>query len=105
LSKLKRGKDHPRKPRKFSICPYESFQKKFNRESNLKEHIRIHDSNRSKEFCCKLCNECFFSSSVLSRHIVSIHKGEKFYCKSCGKSFNRKDVLHRLVLNYNMLEY
>ena len=95
LSKLKRGKGRPRKPRKFSICPFESCQKKFNREFNLKEHIRIHDPNRSKGFCCKLCNECFFSSSVLSRHIASIHKGEKFYCKSSGKSFNRKDALHR----------
>jgi len=95
LSKLKRGKGRPRKPRKFSICPFACCQKKFNREFNLKEHIRIHNPSRSKEFICKICNECFFSSSVLSRHVASIHEGEKFFCKHCGKSFNRKDALHR----------
>lgn len=95
LSKLKRGKGRPRKPRKFSICPFVNCQKKFNREFNLKEHIRIHNPNRSKEFTCNICNESFFSSSVLSRHVASIHEGEKFICKNCGKSFNRKDALHR----------
>lgn len=95
LSKLKRGKGRPRKPRKFSICPFMSCHKKFNREFNLKEHIRIHNPKRNKDFTCKFCNDSFFSASVLSRHIASIHEGEKFYCKKCGKTFNRKDALHR----------
>jgi len=95
LSKLKRGKGRPRKPRKFSICPFMSCRKKFNREFNLKEHIRIHNPNRNKDYICKFCNDSFFSASVLSRHIASIHEGEKFYCSKCGKTFNRKDALHR----------
>ncbi|OUM56393.1 hypothetical protein PIROE2DRAFT_23239, partial [Piromyces sp. E2] len=69
--------------------------KKFNREFNLKEHIRIHNPKRNKDFVCHLCNEGFYSSSVLSRHVASIHQGEKFFCKNCGKKFNRKDALHR----------
>jgi len=95
LAKLKRGKGRPRKPRKFSICPFMSCRKKFNREFNLKEHIRIHNPKRNKDFTCKFCNDSFFSASVLSRHIASIHEGEKFHCKKCGKTFNRKDALHR----------
>jgi len=95
LAKQKRGKGRPRKPRKYSICPFTGCGKKFNREFNLKEHIRIHNPKRNKEFVCQQCNEKFFSSSVLSRHIASIHQGEKFYCKNCGKKFNRKDALHR----------
>lgn len=95
LSKLKRGKGRPRKPRKFSICPFMSCRKKFNREFNLKEHIRIHNPKRNKDYTCKFCNDSFFSASVLSRHIASIHEGEKFYCNKCGKTFNRKDALHR----------
>jgi len=95
LAKLKRGKGRPRKPRKYSLCPFINCHKKFNREFNLKEHIRTHDPNRSKSFKCKWCDECFYSSSVLSRHISSIHDGEKFHCKNCGKVFNRKDALHR----------
>jgi len=95
LAKQKRGKGRPRKPRKYSICPFTSCHKKFNREFNLKEHIRIHNPKRNKEFVCQWCNDSFYSSSVLSRHISSIHQGEKFYCKNCGKKFNRKDALHR----------
>jgi len=95
LAKQKRGKGRPRKPRKYSICPFTGCGKKFNREFNLKEHIRIHNPRRNKEFICSQCNESFYSSSVLSRHIASIHQGEKFYCKNCGKKFNRKDALHR----------
>jgi len=95
LAKQKRGKGRPRKPRKYSICPFTGCGKKFNREFNLKEHIRIHNPRRNKEFVCQMCNEKFYSSSVLSRHINSIHEDEKFYCKNCGKKFNRKDALHR----------
>ncbi|ORX51480.1 hypothetical protein BCR36DRAFT_325829 [Piromyces finnis] len=95
LASQKRGKGRPRKPRKFSICPFANCHKKFNREFNLKEHIRIHNPKRNKDFVCEYCNEGFFSSSVLSRHIASIHQGEKFFCKNCGKKFNRKDALHR----------
>jgi len=95
LALQKRGKGRPRKPRKFSICPFANCHKKFNREFNLKEHVRIHNPKRNKEFVCHLCNEGFYSSSVLSRHISSIHEGEKFFCKNCGKKFNRKDALHR----------
>jgi len=95
LAKQKRGKGRPRKPRKFSICPFKGCGKKFNREFNLKEHIRIHNPRRSKEFICQLCNGTFYNSSVLSRHMGSIHNGEKYFCKNCGKKFNRKDALQR----------
>lgn len=95
LSKLPRGKGRPRKPRKNSICPFIGCGKKFNREFNLKEHIKIHNPKRLKDFVCKYCNESFYSSSVLIRHIHSIHEGKRFVCNNCGRSFNRKDALHR----------
>jgi len=95
LSRKKRKKGRPRKPRKYCICPFIECQKKFNREYNLKEHIKTHNPKRNKDFVCHLCDEEFFSLPVLSRHIASIHQGEEFSCKDCGKKFNRKDALQR----------
>jgi len=91
----RRGKGRPKKPKKLFRCPFESCQRKFNREYNLREHIRTHNPCRSKEYTCKICNESFYSSSVLNRHVASIHEGEKFCCKYCGRPFNRKDALRR----------
>ncbi|KAL6630376.1 hypothetical protein U3516DRAFT_888759 [Neocallimastix sp. 'constans'] len=91
----KRGKGRPRKPKKLFRCPFECCKRKFNREYNLKEHIRTHNPSRSKEYTCKICNESFYSSSVLNRHVSSIHEGERFCCKYCGRPFNRKDALRR----------
>jgi len=95
LANQKRGKGRPRKPRKFTICPFANCHKKFNREYNLKEHIRIHNPKRNRDYVCHICDEGFLSSSVLSRHMSSVHQGEKFPCKYCGRKFNRRDALHR----------
>ena len=43
---------------------------------------------------CKKCNQIFFSSRNLQRHIESVHeKLKNFECDQCGKKFTRKESL------------
>lgn len=95
----KRGKGRPRKPKRFYCCPFNKCGKKFNREFNLKDHIRTHNKNRSKEFECPVCKECFYRPMELRRHHSSVHEEKKFTCQSCGKKFGRKDALRRHELD------
>lgn len=57
----------------------------FQRKNNLKDHIRIHSSD--KPYKCTFCPNSYKRILSLKRHLA-IHSGVKpFVCKECGKSF------------------
>ncbi|KAG1056262.1 hypothetical protein G6F43_001836 [Rhizopus delemar] len=54
---------------KIHKCPYCDHTS--NRANNMREHTQIHNPNRPKPFCCKLCNRAFARKHDMKRHVVS----------------------------------
>ncbi|KAI8583819.1 hypothetical protein K450DRAFT_220125 [Umbelopsis ramanniana AG] len=70
----------------------------FSRRFNLQTHMRVHDPNRLKLFCCDVegCGKNFDRRHDLTRHEATVHRGERAYhCDYCEKPFSRKDALVR----------
>ncbi|KAJ3213990.1 Metallothionein expression activator [Clydaea vesicula] len=77
-------------------CPHEGCTKVFNRQFNLKSHLKLHAPE--KTFLCEQCPASFRRSHDLKRHCRSLHSAIKpFECKNCSKSFSRMDALRRHV--------
>lgn len=76
--------------RKFtcSIC-----DKKFNRLSNLKDHLTTHSD--FKPFRCFVCLKEFSTSSNLSKHKQLHSVDKKFSCLECERKFSQKIHLQR----------
>ena len=71
--------------------------KEFKLACRLKEHSKIHESERIV-FKCKECDRTFVKKSNLNVHIKSFHLKEKqFKCEieSCGKAFAYKHSLKK----------
>ena len=67
--------------------------KRFNQQSNLKEHMTIHTG--AKDYECMECGKKFNQQSNLKKHMV-IHTGAKDYeCMERGKTFKRGSNLKR----------
>jgi uncharacterized Zn-finger protein len=68
--------------------------KKFNQETILKRHKKIH---QGKKFICLTCNIEFNRSSNLKRHkTLKIHTDNvKYNCRYCKQIFNIKRKLHQ----------
>jgi hypothetical protein len=54
---------------KIHKCPYCDHTS--NRANNMREHTQIHNPNRPKPFCCKLCNRAFARKHDMKRHVIS----------------------------------
>lgn len=75
-------------------CTVDGCGKSFNRQFNLKSHLKTHNDERS--FSCQFCESTFRRSHDLKRHIRSLHSTEKLFgCNNCGKKFSRTDALRR----------
>ena len=68
--------------------------KVFNKNSNLKRHLKVHESEEIKTFQCLLCDKSYHIQYHLERHLES-HMDTTYNCDKCGKIFNREDNLLR----------
>ncbi|CAO3697688.1 hypothetical protein G6F70_008029 [Rhizopus microsporus] len=64
VATTKRGKIHK--------CPYCDHTS--NRANNMREHTQIHNPNRPKPFCCKICKRAFARKHDMKRHYLSCKK-------------------------------
>ena len=71
------------------FCDFPSCSFSTKSSSNLTQHLRVH--NDEKTFECPTCLQKFRSSSNLKVHVKSIHTKEKMYfCDYCEKRFATK---------------
>lgn len=69
-------------------CSFPGCNKVFTKQTNLKSHVRIHNTERS--YGCEDCGASFRRSHDLKRHQRSLHSDVKpFGCGRCGKRFSR----------------
>ena len=62
--------------------------KKFVVPSQVKKHMKLHQSTREKLVCPKpFCTSEFTNRFELQKHVKSIHQNEKLDCNDCGKKF------------------
>ena len=93
----------------------EIFRNKF-QESHDEDAEKMLENN--KEFTnpdagiqmknCLACNKSFSSTSILKKHIHTIHEGLKDYkCEYCGETFNHRTALskHRHIFHENQKDY
>uniref|UniRef100_A0A182QP42 Protein krueppel n=1 Tax=Anopheles farauti TaxID=69004 RepID=A0A182QP42_9DIPT len=97
LQRLKSGPESS--PLECQIC-----QRRFNRSSNLRLHLRIHSNER--RFQCEVCSKQFRTSSNLHAHLKT-HTDERNYpCTVCDRAFRTSRELvnhgktHSDVKNY-----
>ncbi|KAI9262048.1 hypothetical protein BY458DRAFT_515281 [Sporodiniella umbellata] len=57
---------------KVHQCPFCSHTS--NRANNMREHTQIHNPNRPKPFCCKICSRAFARKHDMKRHYLSCKK-------------------------------
>ncbi|XP_046979398.1 zinc finger protein Xfin-like isoform X1 [Schistocerca americana] len=73
--------------RKMYKCP-ECF-KKFNKNSNFKQHLGVHYMDFMKH-SCPSCGQCFAWKSTLNKHILKMHSEApqpKSSCEFCGREY------------------
>ena len=56
-------------------------------ERNLRNHIKCVHQEGIKFFKCDSCEKRFSLSTILRKHIKSVHNGVNFACDSCNKTF------------------
>ena len=70
--------------------------KKFNRNSNLKEHLQTHSNEQKHE--CKFCKKLFATLSSVKKHLKDVHEGiKKFSCPICAKLFSQNSHLKKHI--------
>ncbi|RKO90392.1 hypothetical protein BDK51DRAFT_34923 [Blyttiomyces helicus] len=78
--------------KKVFPCPI--CRHNFSRKFNLREHMQVHDTERSREFKCADCNRQYFRQADLERH-RKVHFTSSALSCICGVSFHRPSLYRR----------
>lgn len=58
------------------------------------QHMNVHSTNRPKEKLCVICNQKFYRTADLNRHMKT-HTQRGTHVSACGKVFSRADAIER----------
>ncbi|XP_063391363.1 putative zinc finger protein 66 [Cydia fagiglandana] len=72
-------------------------EKVYKNPNSLRDHIKLHRSDRKRDYTCDRCGKTFYSKGTLTSHIMSHDQIRPHICRICNKSFLFPNMLRRHV--------
>ncbi|OWR50687.1 putative zinc finger protein 235 [Danaus plexippus plexippus] len=93
-----------RKPRRKRGTPLtvedltcELCKKVYKNPNSLRDHMKIHNGDRKRNYTCDRCGKMFYNKGTLSSHILAHDQIRPHICRICNKSFLFPNMLRRHV--------
>lgn len=72
--------------------------KVFRSKRNLKNHMKVHETNREVFQCTyEKCSKFYYEKRNLTAHVRSKHEGRKFICDICGRELVSKQKMENHI--------
>ncbi|XP_053695579.1 zinc finger protein 883-like [Sabethes cyaneus] len=67
--------------------------RRFKNKLYLKNHLKLHATSESRNFCCAECGKCFRTKDLLKTHLISHSDERRHRCPFCPAAFKRAQCL------------
>ncbi|KAJ8707296.1 hypothetical protein PYW08_011430 [Mythimna loreyi] len=72
-------------------------KKVYKNPNSLRDHMKLHTTDRKRNYTCDRCGKMFYNKGTLTSHILSHDKNRPHVCRICNKSFLYPNMLRRHV--------